>query len=215
MLDAAQITGVVLAGGRGMRMGGVDKGLQLYRGIPLAQHALRRLQPQVGHCLLNANRHQDLYAVFGVPVLGDELPDHAGPLAGFVTALRRCTTPWLVTVPCDSPLFPEDLVARLAAAACGRFDIAMAVAPEPDSAGASVLRIQPVFSLLHRRVLPSLEAYLAQGGRKIDTWAVRQSTTRVVFDDPRAFVNANTLAELQALQPGPGDRPEQGPTPGT
>ena len=117
MPDAAEITGVVLSGGRGLRMGGVDKGLQPYRGVPLAQHALRRLQSQVGACLLNANRHQDRYAAFGVPVVSDEMPDFAGPLAGFVTALRHCQTPWLVTVPCDSPLFPVDLVARLAASA--------------------------------------------------------------------------------------------------
>ena len=202
MPDAAEITGVVLSGGRGLRMGGVDKGLQQYRGVPLAQHALRRLQPQVGACLLNANRHQDRYAAFGVPVVSDEMPDFAGPLAGFVTALRHCQTPWLVTVPCDSPLFPVDLVARLSAAVhTGEHAIALAVAPEVDAAGRQLLRAQPVFCLMHTRVLPSLEAYLARGGRKIDSWTGEQQAATVVFDDPRAFLNANTIAELAALPP--------------
>ena len=102
-LTRAQITGVVLAGGRGARMGGVDKGLQLYNGVPLALHALHRLQPQVGASLINANRHLEQDRRFGVPVLADTLPDYAGPLAGFVTALGHCETPNLVTVPCDSP----------------------------------------------------------------------------------------------------------------
>jgi len=200
MVDTALITGVVLAGGRGLRMGGVDKGLLLYQGTPLALHALRRLQPQVGNCMINANRHPDHYAGFGVPVVGDALPDYAGPLAGFAVALRHCTTPWLVTVPCDSPLFPQDLVVQLAAVvAAGGHDMAMAVAPEADATGTTVLRAQPVFCLMHTRVLSGLEAFLAQGGRKIDTWASQQPTARVVFDDPRAFLNANTIAELQAL----------------
>lgn len=122
----AQITGVVLAGGRGARMGGVDKGLQLFNGVPLALHALRRLQAQVGTTLLNANRNIDDYRAFGVPVFPDTVPDYAGPLAGFVSALEHCTTTYLVTVPCDSPLFPTDLVARLASALTqAQADIAM------------------------------------------------------------------------------------------
>ena len=108
------ITGLVLAGGRGSRMGGVDKGLQNHHGVPLAMHALLRLAPQVGSTMINANRNLAAYESMGVPVWPDALPDYAGPLAGFLAGLERCETPWLVTVPCDSPLFPDDLVARLA-----------------------------------------------------------------------------------------------------
>ncbi len=199
----AQITGVVLAGGRGARMGGVDKGLQLFNGVPLALHALHRLQAQVGTCLINANRHLDQYRAFGVPVLADTLPDYAGPLAGFATALARCTTPYLVTVPCDSPLFPTDLVARLAdALAREQADIAMASALEADEhGGAPAWRAQPVFCLLPVRLLPGLNAFIASGRRKIDAWTALHQTVLVPFDDARAFANANTLDQLQALQP--------------
>jgi molybdopterin-guanine dinucleotide biosynthesis protein A len=202
MVDAAQITGVVLAGGRGLRMGGVDKGLQLYQGIPLALHALRRLQPQVGRTVINANRHADQYAAFGVPVLADEHPDYAGPLAGFASALRHCSTPFLLTVPCDSPLFPPDLATRLAAplgqADC---DITVVVAPESTPDRAASPRAQPVFCLMRTRVLPGLEAFMAGGGRKIDAWTAGQRTQHVHFTDARAFLNVNTLAELEALRP--------------
>lgn len=198
----ALITGVVLAGGRGARMGGVDKGLQLFHGVPLAQHALQRLQPQVGASMLNANRHLDDYRAFGVPVHTDTLPDYAGPLAGFITALEHCATPYLVTVPCDSPLFPTDLVIRLAQAmAREQADIAMASIEEPDRRDERTpWRVQPVFCLLRTQLLPSLRLFIAEGGRKIDAWTARHTTVAVPFDDPRAFGNANTLDELQALQ---------------
>ena len=104
MIDPQHITGLVLAGGRGSRMGGVDKGLQLHHGVPLALHALRRLAPQVGPAMLNANRNVEAYAAFGAPVWPDTPPNYAGPLAGFVAGLSHCHTPYLVTVPCDSPL---------------------------------------------------------------------------------------------------------------
>lgn len=199
----AQITGVVLAGGRGTRMGGVDKGLQLFNGVALALHALRRLQPQVGASLINANRHLDQYRAFGVPVHADLLPDYAGPLAGFVTALGQCETPYLMTVPCDSPLFPTDLVARLAEAlAREQADIAMASAQELDErSGQLAWRAQPVFCLLPVRLLPSLQAFVASGRRKIDAWTAQHKTALVPFDDARAFANANTLEQLQDLQP--------------
>lgn len=197
----AQITGVVLAGGRGARMGGVDKGLQLFDGIAMALHALRRLQPQVGASMLNANRHLDQYQAFGVPVHADALPDYAGPLAGFITALQHCTTAYLVTVPCDSPLFPTDLVARLAQALTrANADIAMASARERDDRGTLAWRSQPVFCLLPVRLLTSLNAYVAGGGRKIDAWTTQHTTVLVPFDAPRAFANANTPEQLQDLQ---------------
>ena len=117
MIDSQDITGLVLAGGRGSRMGGVDKGLQAFRGVPLALHTLLRLQRQVGAVVVNANRNLVTYESFGFPVWPDADSDYAGPLSGFLTGLERCETPWLVTVPCDSPLCPQDLVRRRADAA--------------------------------------------------------------------------------------------------
>ena len=110
VLPREQVTGLILAGGRGSRMGGVDKGLQNFRGLPLAMHAMLRLAPQVGEVMINANRNLGAYESFGAPVWPDALPDFAGPLAGFLAGLERCETPYMVTVPCDTPLFPSDLV---------------------------------------------------------------------------------------------------------
>ena len=125
------ITGLVLCGGRGTRMGGVDKGLQNHHGIPLALHALLRLQPQVGQVMLNANRNLAAYESFGVQVWPDPMADHPGPLAGWLAGLEHCETPYMVTVPCDSPHFPLDLVPRLAQAlVAGDHDIAMAASIE-------------------------------------------------------------------------------------
>lgn len=201
VIDRAQITGVVLAGGRGSRMGGLDKGLQLYGGLPLAQHSLRRLQGQVGAVLLNANRHLDQYHTFGAPVVTDTIADFAGPLAGFITAMENCRTPYLVTVPCDTPQFPADLVARLAQAmAHASADIAMASAMEPAANDTPAWYRQPVFCLLKISLLPGLRAFVAEGGRKIGAWTAQQHTVQVPFEEPGAFANANTLAQLQALQ---------------
>jgi molybdenum cofactor guanylyltransferase len=195
------ITGLVLAGGRGSRMGGIDKGLQNFAGVPLALHTLLRLQLQVGEAMVNANRNLAAYESFGVPVWPDGLADFAGPLAGFLVGLERCETPWLVTVPCDSPRFPQDLVARLAAAASREdAEIAMASAREADGQ----LRAQPVFCLLRVDLLESLVRFTHAGGRKIDAWTAQHHTVLVPFDapgdDPLAFANANTLAELHALE---------------
>jgi molybdenum cofactor guanylyltransferase len=201
VITPAEITGVVLAGGRGSRMGGLDKGLQLYGGIPLAQHGLRRLQAQVGPALVNANRNLAQYQAFGVPVVSDTVPDFAGPLAGFITALENCQTPYLMTVPCDTPQFPTDLVARLAAALAQHdADIAMASAVELQADGSPAWYRQPVFCLLKCSLLPGLRSFVADGGRKIGAWTAQQHTVQVEFDEPGAFANANTLAQLQALQ---------------
>jgi len=201
LMDPALITGVVLAGGRGSRMGGLDKGLQLYGGLPLAQHSLRRLQTQVGTVLLNANRHLKQYRAFGAPVVADTIADFAGPLAGFIAAMENCRTPYLVTVPCDTPQFPADLVARLARALVGESaDIAMASAMEAADDGTPVYFRQPVFCLIKVSLLPDLRAFVADGGRKIGAWTGKQNTVQVPFDEPGAFANANTLAQLQALQ---------------
>lgn len=205
MIDFHDITGLVLAGGRGTRMGGLDKGLQPFRGRPLAQHALQRLAPQVGRCLVNANRHLDRYADFGVPVWPDSLDGYAGPLAGFLTGLGHCDTPWLLTVPCDTPLFPRDLAQRLAqAAATTDAEIVLAAGPEADAQGRLQLRAQPVFCLLRASLRDSLQRFTQGGGRKIAAWTAQHRCHSVAFDlpgdDPLAFANANTLDELHALE---------------
>ena len=196
-IDTHDITGLVLAGGRGSRMGGVDKGLQLHRGMPLAQHALLRLGAQVGRLMVSANRHLDAYASMGVPVWPDASADYPGPLAGLLAGLQHCETPFLVSVPCDTPDFPDDLVVRLAhALATHDADIAMAAIVEGGE-----LRTQPVFCLLKRELAQSLAAYLQSGERKVDRWTARHRCVPVRFDDAAAFFNANTPAELQQLQP--------------
>jgi len=204
MIEPNQITGIVLAGGRGSRMGGTDKGLQNFNGTPLALHALLRLQMQdgglVGDQMINANRNLAAYEAFGVPVWPDSISDFPGPLGGFLTGLERCETAYLLTVPCDVPRFPLDLARRLAAA----FDdpateIAMVSAPEDGQ-----LRTQPVFCLMRVDLLESLTRFTQDGGRKIDAWTAQHRTVEVPFnlpaDDADAFRNANTLAELHALE---------------
>jgi molybdopterin-guanine dinucleotide biosynthesis protein A len=201
MISRDDITGLVLAGGRGSRMGGVDKGLQNHHGMPLALHALLRLSPQVGAVMLNANRNLGAYESLGAPVWPDALADYPGPLAGFLAGLEHCETPYLVTVPCDSPRFPADLVERLARGlAEAQGDIAMAVTL--DEAGQR--QRQPVFCLMHTGVLDSLVRFIQGGQRRIDRWTDGQRSVEVLFDDAGAFVNANTLQELQGLQPGNG-----------
>lgn len=190
------ITGLVLAGGRGSRMGGVDKGLQNHRGMPLALHALLRLQPQVGTTMVSANRNLSAYEAMGAPVWPDSVDGYAGPLAGLLTGLEHAETPWLVTVPCDTPDFPADLVARLAAAAAAQdAEIAMAATLEEGR-----MRAQPVFCLLRTDLVESLVAFLHAGERKFDRWASQHRKVEVPFDEAAAFFNANTPQELQQLQ---------------
>jgi molybdopterin-guanine dinucleotide biosynthesis protein A len=190
------ITGLILAGGRGSRMGGVDKGLQNHQGMPLAMHALLRLGPQVGQLMINANRNLGAYESMGAPVWPDALPDYPGPLAGFLAGLEHCETPYLVTVPCDTPGFPLDLVERLAAALeANDADIAMASTLEDGQA-----QVQPVFCLMKTTLMESLVKFTQSGQRKIDRWTAQHRCVEVPFDDAQAFFNANTLAELQQLQ---------------
>ena len=202
-LHIEAITAVILAGGRGSRMGGVDKGLQNFNGVPLALHTLLRLSPQLGDVMINANRNLAAYESFGVPVWPDttQMGDFAGPLAGFMTGLERCETPYLLTVPCDTPLFPHDLVARLADAIVdSKADFAVASAPEEDGQ----TRAQPVFCLMGTHMLESLQHFTQSGGRKIDAWTAQHHVVHVPFnlsgDDAQAFFNANTLAELHQLE---------------
>lgn len=200
-IDTQDITGLVLAGGRGSRMGGVDKGLQSHHGIPLALHALLRLQPQVGHAMVNANRNLAAYEAFGVPVWPDALPagmaSFPGPLAGFLAGLEHCETPYLVTVPCDTPNFPADLVERLGRALLAE-DVEIAIAATRED---GQLQPQPVFCLMRAALMESLVAFLQGGQRRIDRWTGQQRCATVVFDDADAFFNANTPDELQRLQP--------------
>ena len=196
-IPVEQITGLILAGGRGSRMGGVDKGLQTHLGLPLAMQALLRLQPQVGALMINANRNLAAYESMGVPVWPDALADYPGPLAGFLAGLERCETAYLVTVPCDTPNFPADLVERLAAALVAEdAEIAMAATREDGQ-----LQVQPVFCLMAATLMESLVAFTQAGQRKIDRWTGQHRCATVVFDDADAFFNANTLDELQRLQP--------------
>jgi len=204
MILPGQITGLVLAGGRGSRMGGVDKGLQPLAGRPLMVHALERLRGQqgglIGTIAINANRQPDAYAAFGVPVWPDTLPDHPGPLAGFLTGLTHGTTPYLLTVPCDSPRFPADLAQRLAEAfRGGATDIAMPLVPGSDGQP----HPQPVFCLMRTALREDLADFLAQGERKTRAWAGRHRLALVPFDrpqdDPQAFFNANTPEDLRML----------------
>jgi molybdopterin-guanine dinucleotide biosynthesis protein A len=201
---APAITGLILAGGRGSRMGGIDKGLQNFRGMPLALQTLMRLQLQslpLQEILLNANRNLAAYESLGVPVWPDSIDGYAGPLAGFLTGLERCETPLLLTVPCDTPLFPLDLAERLYQAMLAQdADMAMAAAPEADGA----VHPQPVFCLLKTELLESLVKFTQGGGRKIDAWTGQHRCAIVPFDQTgdsaEAFSNANTLAELQQLE---------------
>lgn len=204
MHNTPAITGLILAGGRGSRMGGIDKGLQNFRGLPLALQTLMRLQLQshpLQEVLINANRNLAAYESLGVAVWSDSIDGFAGPLAGFLTGLERCATPLLLTVPCDSPLFPLDLVERLVQGLHDQdADLAMAAAPEADG----TVRPQPVFCLLKLDLLESLVKFTQSGGRKIDAWTAQHHCAIVPFDlpgdNPHAFSNANTLAELQQLE---------------
>lgn len=199
------ITGLILAGGRGSRMGGVDKGLQNFNGIPLALHTLMRLGPQVDSVMVNANRNLSAYESFGASVWPDASADFAGPLSGFLVGLERAETPYVLTVPCDTPRLPLDLAERLAKALVREdADIAMAAAPETDEHGNVQVRTQPVFCLMKIELSESLVKFTHSGGRKIDAWTAQHKTVLVPFDtdgdDPLAFANVNTLTELQALE---------------
>lgn len=189
----ADITGVILAGGQGRRMGGVDKGLQNLDGRPLVQWVLERLAPQVGTVLINANQNLARYGEFGCAVLPDAIPGFAGPLAGLHAALAQARTPLLVTVPCDSPFLPADLVTRLRDAL--------------DAQGADIAvprtgrQMHRAFCLARREVLPKLDAFLASGERKVGLWHASLNLAEVGFDDQAAaFSNINTPEELARLE---------------
>lgn len=185
----AMITGVILAGGQGRRMGGADKGLQELGGRPMAAHVLERLAPQVGAVLISANRNLERYAELGCPVLPDTLDGYAGPLAGLQAALAQATTPLLVTAPCDSPFLPADLVARLHdGLVAQQAELAVACADG---------RAHRAFCLLRRELLPGLDAFLAAGERRVGLWHASLKVAEVDFsDEAGAFGNINTTEDL-------------------
>jgi len=181
------VSGIVLAGGQGRRMGGVDKGLVHLRGKPMVAWVLERLAPQVGEIVINANQNLEAYAAFGHRVVPDDVGGFAGPLAGLHAGLAAVAHELAVTVPCDSPFLPADLVARLRAA-LGANELAVAKTGDQP---------HPVFSLVRRSVHAHLGAFLAGGGRKIDAWYASLEVVEVPFDDEAdAFRNINTREEL-------------------
>ena len=196
MITQQEITGLILAGGRGMRMGGVDKGLQTLQGKPMILHVIQRLQPQVDRIMINANQNLDRYREFNFPVCADEKNDYAGPLAGMQAGLIHCDTAYMLTAPCDTPMLPTDLVTQLATALeKSTADIAVANTKQHDR-----IQRQPVFCLMKKTVLTDLTAALERGVRKVDLWLAEKNVVDVVFDDETAFTNINTLEELNHIQ---------------
>lgn len=187
------ITALILAGGRGSRMGGLDKGLVTVNGKPLVEGILEAIRPQVAAVLINANRNRERYAGYGHPVLPDPLADYQGPLAGFAAGMAASSTPLLLTLPCDGPLVAPDLARRLRTGL--------------EAAGADIAvahdgrRMQPVYALVRCALLPDLEAFLTAGERKIDLWYARHRTTPVDFSDvPQQFTNVNTPDDRLRLE---------------
>lgn len=188
----ATLTGVILAGGRARRMGGIDKGLVEVAGRPLIAHVIDAIEPQVDRLMINANRNLESYQAFGYPVIADQLDDFQGPLAGMASALDAATSDLVLCVPCDSPLLPHDLAARLLDAR---------TAADADIAVAFCDRLQPVFALLRRVLLPDLRTALVAGERKIDRWYDRHNMVTVDFSDrPQGFLNINTPAQRDELE---------------
>ncbi|MCU7797115.1 MAG: molybdenum cofactor guanylyltransferase [Candidatus Thiodiazotropha sp. (ex Myrtea spinifera)] len=195
MSRKSDITAVILAGGRGSRMGGLDKGLVELNGKPLIEHVISAILDQVATVVINANRNRDQYTSFNYPVIADSMEDYQGPLAGFLAAMEAVTTSYMVTVPCDGPMLSDDLVERLVSAL------------ERDQADIAVVhdgeRMQPVYALIPIRLRDSLRTYLDAGDRKIDLWYAKHHVALADFSDlPSTFVNVNTPEERDKLQKG-------------
>ena len=189
---AVTVTGVILAGGLGRRMGGADKGLQLLNGKPLVSWVLERLSPQVGDVLINANRNIARYSSLGSRVIPDMDGQQAGPLAGLQRGLMEASGELVVTVPCDSPCFPMDLVQRLSVPLRDK-NVELAMVRTAN-------RIQPVFCMARKSLLPQLTAFIEDGGRKVDAWFATLRTAAVDFGNEADFTNINTLDELKAAE---------------
>lgn len=202
--EAVRVTGLILAGGAGRRVGGADKGLLSYRGLPLIDHAMHRLGPQVARLMISANRSHTDYARRGVAVLGDRFPGYLGPMAGIATGLSSCETDWMQVVPCDGPEFPTDLVARLTMARCGS---SLVVVPESQASDGQVTR-HYTFMLVHQSLALSAADYLLAGRRRLRHWAEAQRPTYCLFQhqvDSIAFSNLNTHVEIAGVTGGAAD----------
>lgn len=190
---STEITGIVLAGGKGRRMDGLDKGMILFRDMPLIEHVLNRLAPQVDQLIINANRNFDFYTQAGVPVVPDERLDFAGPLAGMEAALSRVKTPLCLIVPCDTPFLPEDLAARMLRAMYQ--DGADIVIPDDGD------QAQPVFCLMRTSLLDSISRSLDSSIQKVQDWLAMQNLSWADFSDrPEAFTNINDQQTLTRLE---------------
>ena len=197
MISSKDITGLILAGGRAQRMGGIDKGLIPFHDKPLIESAIAKLKPQTQSIIINANRNLTKYACYGYPVIMDETPDFSGPLAGFSVGLRACKTPYLLTAPCDSPLLPNNLAQNLSAEMDrGDFQLVYASSKEADGK----VWAQPVFCLMRANLQDSLASFLLKGDLKIDRWFKELRSSTVIFDDPQVFANVNTPEELKSLE---------------
>lgn len=192
------VTGVLLAGGRGQRMGGADKGLIEVAGRPLAARVLDVLAAQSSRTLISANRNLSAYRAFGATVVTDGLDGYQGPLAGIASAMRASATPWLLTSPCDTPLIPADLRRRLAEGLRGE-DATLAVCADPE-------HLHPLHALLPVSLAADLEDYLAAGGRSVRGWIARHRIATVALAADH-FVNANTRPDLARLEERLGPAP--------
>lgn len=189
-INKNNITAVILAGGKGRRLEGQDKGLVSYRNKPLIEHVIERIHPQVNSIIINANRNKEIYNNYAFSVISDEMNDYQGPLAGFATAMKFAQTDYIVTLPCDGPSPPLDLVARIISA-LGDCSDCIAVAHDGE-------RMQPVHALIPVSLIDSLEAFLANGDRKIDLWYAQHEVVLVDFSDVQdAFFNINKKEQLK------------------
>ncbi|UCC55797.1 MAG: molybdenum cofactor guanylyltransferase [Gammaproteobacteria bacterium] len=192
-IPVEDISAVILAGGRARRMAGEDKGLIELKGKPLLDHIITALRPQVGEILVNANRNLERYRAFGYPVIEDIMGDFFGPLVGMATGMQATEKPYLLTVPCDSPLVPAQLAGSLYSALISE-NAELSVAHDG-------VRMQPVFALLDCRLLPDLLDYLNEGGRKIDTWYAQHRLALADFSAvPEMFLNLNTPKDKAVLE---------------
>ncbi|HDR2626898.1 TPA: molybdenum cofactor guanylyltransferase MobA [Enterobacter cancerogenus] len=191
MNQSQEIIGVVLAGGRATRMGGKDKGLQLLNGKPLWQHVADALAGQVSARVLSANRHIDIYQRSGLPVYQDTLADYPGPLAGMLSVMQQNWGEWFVFCSCDTPFIPACLVERMVQQ---RGDSPVVWAHDGE-------RDHPTIALIHKSLIPALQDYLAAGERRVMVFMRQSGGHSVDFSDLKsAFVNVNTLEDLQTMQ---------------
>ena len=187
------ITAVILAGGKARRMDGVDKGLITLNDRVLIDYIITALRPQAGKLIINANRNQTQYGIYGLPVIADMLGGYLGPLAGMATGMHSTDKPYIVTVPCDSPFIPDTLVETLYHS-LHMSDADISVAHDGE-------RMQPVFALIKRELIPSLLTFLDGGDRKVDTWYSQHRLAIADFSrSPDTFLNLNSPEDRLSLE---------------